>query len=100
MKQTPRDEMQLNEWLLRFGPAIVAWAAVIGFFAFADSVSDVVPTQMAGSALPVWAMDDEVAAVTIFVPSETSTREPEWRDAAIAAHEALDPVGAGHSNSP
>ena len=100
MKPTPRDEMQLNEWLFRFGPPVLAWTAVIGFFAFAGSVSDDAPTQMAVSAPVVVTMDDEVATATTLVLNVTNTREPELRDAAVAAHEALDPVGAGHSTTP
>lgn len=96
MKPTPHDEMQLSEWLFRFGPAVLAWVALIGFLAFAGSVSDDAPTRVAHAAPAVGMMDDEVAAVTTLVRSETSTREPELRDAAVATHEALDPVGAGH----
>jgi hypothetical protein len=100
MKPTPHDEMQLTEWLIRFGPAVLAWAGVIGFFAFAGSVSDDAPTRVAHAAPAVEMMDDEVAPITSLVLSETSTREPEPRDAAVIAHEALDPVGAGHSTTP
>lgn len=100
MKPTPYDEMQLTEWIVRFGPAVLVWATVIGFFAFAGSVSDHAPTQMSESALVVGTMDDDVAAVTTLVLNVTSTREPEVHDAAVAAHEALDPVGAGHSATP
>ena len=98
MKHTPPNDMELAEWLLRFGPAVIAWATVIGIFAVAGSVSQA-PTQMAGATPAVGTTDDEVAAVTTLVRSETSTREPELRDAAVAAHEALDPVGAGHGTT-
>ena len=100
MKPTPYYEMPLSEWLIRFGPVLIAWAALFVFFSFAGAVSDVAPTQTSDSAFAVGTMDDEVAAVTTLVLSETSTREPELRDAAVAAHEALDPVGAGHSTTP
>jgi hypothetical protein len=100
MKPTPHDEMQLTEWLFRFGPAVLAWVAVIGFFAFAGSVADDAPRQMAHAAPAVGMMDDEVAPVTSLVLGEASRREPEPRDAAVIAHEALDPVGAGHSPTP
>jgi len=92
--------MQLTEWLIRFGPAVLAWVAVIGFFAFAGSVSDDAPTQMADARPAVLTMDDEVAPVPTLVPSMSSTRAPDLRDAAITAHEALDPAGAGISTTP
>ena len=100
MKPTPYDDMELTEWLIRFGPAVLAWTAVIGFFAIAGSLSDNAPAQMADAVPAVLTMDDEVAAVPTLVVSMTSTREPELRDAAIVAHKALDPVGAGQNSTP
>jgi hypothetical protein len=55
---------------------------------------------MSDSAPAVGTMDDEVATVTTLVLNVTNTPEPELRDASVAAHEALDPVGAGHSTTP
>jgi len=63
-------------------------------------VSHDAPTQMAEGAPAARLMADEPAAGRAPVPRAPSAREPALRDAAVVAHDALDPVGAGRDTRP
>lgn len=97
MKITRYDELQFNEWAFRFGPPMLAWALVFTFFALAGSASHREPTQAADGATAVGPIEDDAAAAATVAAVITSAGEPELRDPAVVAHEALDPVGVGRA---
>ena len=100
METTRYDEREVTEWLHRHRAPALVWAALIAFFAIAGIASRDEPTQMANAAPSVQLLANETDGVPGLVSSVPSAREPALRDAAVVAHEALDPVGAGLNTTP
>ena len=100
MKTTEHDERDLIESLYRYGPPALAWAALLAFFAFAGTLSRDEPTRVTSEAPRVRVMAHETAGVPAMASSATDPRERALRDAAIVAHEALDPAGVGLNPTP
>ena len=95
---TPRfDDRQIPRWLSRLVPPAIAWAALFAFFAVAGWMSLHASMQAAGVAASSGPMAGGVALQTTSPLASTRPSEPLLPDPAIAAHEELDPVGAGHA---
>jgi hypothetical protein len=88
MKTAGYDEQRLLELFMRYGVPALAWAAVFAFFAFSGLVSHDDTAQLV-------TLTSSRANVSESSPASAPARDPAPRDPAVAAHEALDPVGVG-----
>ena len=100
MQTTPYDERQVSEWLARLSIPAFAWAVLFALFAIAGLM---VPPESTNTADATAALSPMGAIVA--VPSAQDSRapraaEPEVKDAAVIAHEELDPIGVGRNGAP
>lgn len=100
MQTTGYEEQQVSEWLSRLKFPAFAWAVLFAVFAVAGSLwspeaPQTADAASAGSPMAESSADDLAPAL-----GAPAAAEPAVHDAAITAHEELDPVGAGRSTAP
>ena len=100
MQTTRHDDPQVTEWLFRIVLPACAWLGLFAFFAFAGWISQHEPTRMADAVVLSVPMIDDAAAEPTRALEAAVRSAPSLPDPATAAHEELDPVGAGRSASP
>lgn len=100
MQATGYEEQQVSEWLSRLKFPAFAWAVLLAAFAVAASFLSPETTQTADATSAESAMGESIADDPAPALGAPRAEAPAVFDAAIAAHEALDPVGAGHSTAP
>ena len=83
------------DWRLRYGLPLLVPTAFCVIFAFSGWVTRDEPKQAVEVAPPVLLTAEESAARPAPVLSAPGARNPALRDAAVVAHEVLDPVAAG-----
>jgi hypothetical protein len=89
MKTPHYDEKEVTHSFFRHAPAL-AWLALFGVFAVGGALTRDEPRQMAGLAIAAQLEASESAAA-----ASVSQHATVVRDAAVIAHEELDPAGVG-----
>ena len=76
------------------------WIPIVGSILIVGFLGLRTPQDERASTMAVATTRDHAPSVTVVSPPESSARQieavPAMPDEAVAAHEALDPVGAGH----
>lgn len=94
------DEQQVSEWLSRLKFPAFAWAVLFAVFAVGGSLLSPEGTQTADATSAHSPMGESITddlAPAIGTPGAAVRAV---YDAAVTAHEALDPVGAGLRTPP
>jgi hypothetical protein len=100
MQVIQNDEQQIQGWLSRLTLPALAWAVLFVAFAAAGSMVSSQAARIAAEASVVSPMDTGAGADLAPVLAPVAAADPAVPDPATAEHEALDPVGAGHSTTP
>ena len=100
MKATGYDEQQVSGWLSRLRVPAFAWAVLFALFAVGGSFLSPDATRTVDAVAALSPMGEGITDDPSPAVRARSSAEAVVPDAATVAHEALDPVGAGHSTAP